>query len=69
MLKVIVQVCDVGVHCDLQQRNSLFSVHLVILRVQNQLEPAINAALTLFSHSNSAHICRNSASVQEAGWM
>lgn len=25
--------------------------------------------LTLFSHSNSAHICLNSASVQEAGWM
>ena len=28
-----------------------------------------NAKLTLFSHSNSAHICLNSASVQDAGWM
>lgn len=62
MLKIIVQVNDVGVDRHLQQRHG--NVRLGIF-----FSFTSNFKFTLFSHSNSAHICRNSASVQEAGWM
>lgn len=53
-----------------QNKQCYYDHPLNTLTKQNQIWTVLlSSGSTLFSHSNSAHICLNSASVHEAGWM
>lgn len=75
MLEVIVQISDVSVYCHLKKKKIQTIVSACVFCF-GCFNPSVywtsicsTMCPTLFSHSNSAHICLNSASVQEAGWM
>ena len=66
VFQVVTEVGDVGVHRDLRGEEGGKE-----RREEESREKTKEGeeGPTLFSHSNSAHIFLNSASVHEAGWM